>query len=84
MIFSDEISIVPGIEGDRLYIKCDAPESIKIDRVLWKKDSDDETFTDSPNRITRKTQWYQHNNFSDNKSVCVFTNIAFTGCVLNT
>ncbi|XP_050546487.1 fibroblast growth factor receptor homolog 1-like isoform X2 [Daktulosphaira vitifoliae] len=67
VILQDEISMVPAVEGDRLYIKCDVPESIKIDKVLWKKDSDDETFTDSPNRITRKSQWlrFKHLKFAD-------------------
>lgn len=53
----DEVSTVPAVEGDRLNIKCDYSEAIKISKVQWTKESDDETPFDSPSILSKKLQW---------------------------
>jgi len=52
------VSTVPAVEGDRLNIKCDYSEAIKISKVQWTKESDDETPFDSPSILSKKLQWY--------------------------
>lgn len=50
---------VPAIEGDRLNIKCDYSEAIKINKVQWTKESDEDMLYDSTNIIlSKKSQWY--------------------------
>ncbi|XP_050053861.1 fibroblast growth factor receptor 4-like isoform X1 [Aphis gossypii] len=62
VILEDEVSTVPAVEGDRLNIKCDYSEAIKISKVQWTKESDDETPFDSPNILSKKLQWLRFKN----------------------
>lgn len=62
IILEDEVSTVPAVEGDRLNIKCDYSEAIKISKVQWTKESDDETPFDSPSILSKKLQWLRFKN----------------------
>lgn len=54
----DEVTTVPVVEGDRLNIKCNYSEAIKISKVHWTKESDDETPFDSSSILSKKLEWY--------------------------
>ncbi|XP_025199424.1 fibroblast growth factor receptor 4-like isoform X1 [Melanaphis sacchari] len=62
VLLEDEVSTVPAVEGDRLNIKCDYSEAIKISKVQWTKESDDETPFDSPSILSKKLQWLRFKN----------------------
>lgn len=57
-MFLDEVSTISAVEGDRLNVKCDYSEAIKIDKVQWTKESDDDAFYDLPIVLSKKSQWY--------------------------
>lgn len=49
---------MPAIEGDRLNIKCDYSDAKKVNKIQWTKELDDGTQPDSPNILSKKSQWY--------------------------
>lgn len=57
-ISSDEVGIVPAVEGERLNIKCDYSDATKINKVQWTKETMDDTQSDYPNILSKKSQWY--------------------------
>lgn len=59
MLLVDEESTITAVEGDRLNIKCNFSEAVKITKVHWTKELDEEI----PLDWSKKSQWYD--------SVCV-------------
>lgn len=60
-LFSDDVGTVPAVEGDRLNIKCDYSEAIKVNKVQWTKESDENMPIDLPNIVlSKKSQWYDN------------------------
>lgn len=56
--FPDESNTISAVEGDRLNIKCDYLNAVKINKVQWSKESDDDTVFNPPNVLSKKSQWY--------------------------
>ncbi|VVC24470.1 Hypothetical protein CINCED_3A009612 [Cinara cedri] len=62
IVLEDESNVLTAIEGDRLKIKCDYSDAVKINTAQWSKESEDDTVFDPPNILTKKSQWLHFKN----------------------